>query len=78
MDYNKVRPHSSLMYLTPEEFAASAVARPASPPTPVVLITLARKGSDVQDPPKCQLMTGPKTGGRSFRSQTREKNLRHG
>src|ERR1700747_1313099 len=31
MDYNTVRPHSSLKYLTPEEFAA----RPASPPTPV-------------------------------------------
>ena len=32
VDYNTVRPHSSLRYLTPEEFAASAAARPASPP----------------------------------------------
>ncbi len=32
VDYNTVRPHSSLRYRTPEEFAASAAARPASPP----------------------------------------------
>jgi hypothetical protein len=32
VDYNTVRPHSSLRYLTPEEFAASAATRPASPP----------------------------------------------
>jgi len=32
VDYNTVRPHSSLSYLTPEEFAASVAARPASPP----------------------------------------------
>ena len=32
VDYNTVRLHSSLMCLTPEEFVASAVARPASPP----------------------------------------------
>ena len=32
VDYNTVRPHSSLRYLTPEEFAASVAARPASPP----------------------------------------------
>jgi putative transposase len=31
-DYNTVRPHSSLRYLTPEEFATSAATRPASPP----------------------------------------------
>jgi putative transposase len=39
MDYNTVRPHSSLRYLTPEEFAAEAAARPAPPPTPVVSTT---------------------------------------
>jgi len=27
VDYNTVRPHSSLRYLTPEEFAASVAAR---------------------------------------------------
>jgi putative transposase len=32
VDYNTVRPHSSLGYRTPEEFAASVAARPASPP----------------------------------------------
>jgi putative transposase len=31
VDYNTVRPHSSLRYLTAEEFAASVAARPASP-----------------------------------------------
>ena len=36
-DYNQVRPHSSLGYQTPEEFAARA-ARGASPPTPLALI----------------------------------------
>ena len=35
VDYNTVRPHSSLGYLTPEEFPVKAAARPASPPTPV-------------------------------------------
>ena len=37
-DYNQVRPHSSLGYQTPEEFAAQAAARGASPPTPLALI----------------------------------------
>jgi putative transposase len=37
--YNTVRPHSSLRYLTPEEFAAVLAARAASPPTSVVSIT---------------------------------------
>jgi putative transposase len=32
VDYNTVRPHSSLRYLTPEEFAESVAARPASAP----------------------------------------------
>ena len=36
-DYNQRRPHSGLGYQTPEEFAAQAAARRASPPTPVVL-----------------------------------------
>ena len=46
VDYNTVRPHSSLRYLTPEEFAAGVAARPASPRAPVVSIaaTLERFG----------------------------------
>jgi putative transposase len=36
-DYNQVRPHSSLGYQTPEQFAARA-ARGASPPTPLASI----------------------------------------
>ena len=32
VDYNTVRPHSSLRYLTPEEFAASVAARDRRPP----------------------------------------------
>jgi putative transposase len=39
VDYNTVRPHSSLGYQTPEEYAAAVSARPASPPTPVVSVT---------------------------------------
>jgi putative transposase len=38
-DYNQVRPHSALGYQTPEEFAAQAAARGASPPTPLALLT---------------------------------------
>ena len=34
-DYNQERPHSSLGYQTPAEFAAQAAARGASPPTPL-------------------------------------------
>lgn len=55
IDYNKVRPHSSLRYLTPEEFAASAAARPASPPTPVVSPVPAWAGSNVQEPRSANL-----------------------
>ena len=50
VDYNTVRPHSSLRYLTPEEFSASVAARPASLPTPVVSTAPARANSDVQEP----------------------------
>ena len=50
MDYHTVRPHSSLGYRTPEEFAASAAARPASPPMPVVSTAPTWAGSDVQEP----------------------------
>ena len=38
-DYNQARPHSALGYQTPEEFAARAAARGASPPTPLALLT---------------------------------------
>jgi len=55
VDYNTVRPHSSLRYLTREEFAASAATRPASPPTPVVSITPAWANSDVQEPRSANL-----------------------
>jgi transposase InsO family protein len=55
VDYNTVRPHSSLRYLTPEKFAASVPARPASPPTPVVSIAPTWKGSDVQEPRSANL-----------------------
>jgi putative transposase len=48
-DYNTVRPHSSLGYRTPEEYAAAVAARPASPPTPVVSITPVRAPKDVQE-----------------------------
>lgn len=36
-DYNQQRPHSSLGYQTPAEFAAQAAARGAPPPTPLAL-----------------------------------------
>jgi transposase InsO family protein len=49
VDYNTVRPHSSLGYLTPEEFAARAAARPASPPTPVAPTTPMWAESSLQE-----------------------------
>jgi putative transposase len=55
VDYNTVRQHSSLGYLTPEEFAASMSARPASPPTPVASIDLVWANSDVQEPRSANL-----------------------
>ncbi len=55
VDFNTVRPHSSLGYLTPEEFAGSAAARPASPPTPVVSPVPAWAGSNGQEPRSANL-----------------------
>lgn len=55
VDYNTVRPHSSLGYRTPEEYAAQVAARPASPPTPVVSFTSAWVQTDVQDPRNANL-----------------------
>ena len=55
VDYNTVRPHSSLDYQTPEEFAARAAARPASPPTPVAPTAPVWEGSSLQEPPSATL-----------------------
>jgi len=48
VDYNTVRPHSSLGYQTPEEYAAGVAVRPASPPTPVVIVPPVLEQTDVQ------------------------------
>jgi putative transposase len=50
MDYNTVRPHSSLEYRTPAEYAIAVAARPASPPTPVVSTPPLWEQTDVQQP----------------------------
>ena len=55
VDYNTVRPHSSLRYLTPEEFAATAAERPVSPPTPVASTTPVCGGPSVQEPQSATL-----------------------
>jgi len=54
-DYNTVRPHSSLGYRTPEEYAAAVAARPASPPTPVVSVIPVWAETDVQEPRSANL-----------------------
>ena len=56
VDYNTVRPHSALGYLTPEEFAGSTAARPASPPTPIASLAPAWAGSTMQEPRSATLM----------------------
>jgi len=55
VDYNTVRPHSSLRYLTPKEFAASVTARPPSPPTAVASTIPVWAESDVQQPRSANL-----------------------
>jgi putative transposase len=55
VDYNTVRPHSSLGYRAPEEYATEVAARPASPPTPVVPVSPERAQADVQESQRTSL-----------------------
>jgi hypothetical protein len=55
LDYNTVRPHSALNYRTPDEFAASVAARPASPPTPVASLNPAWENLNAQEPASANL-----------------------
>jgi putative transposase len=55
MDYNTVRPHSSLGYQTPAEYAVAIAARPASPPTPVVSATPVSQRKNSQQPRSANL-----------------------
>ena len=73
VDYNTVRPHSSLGYQTPEEYAAEVAARPASPPTPVASVTPAWAQTNVKEPGVLTYVW-IKTGGRS-RSRPSQKRL---
>lgn len=51
VDYNTVRPHSSLGYQTPEQFAARATApQRALPPAPAAPVTTGRWESSLQEP----------------------------
>jgi putative transposase len=56
VDYNTVRPHSSLRYLTPEEFAAQAATRLGGfPPTPVASPIPVWAGTSLQETPSATL-----------------------
>jgi len=77
VDHNEVRPHNSISYLMPEEFAPRVAAQPASPPhagrfyrSSVSRIGCARTSEDY-------LMTGPKTGGRSMKPLRTDSLLNH-
>lgn len=68
-DYNDVRPHSSLGYQTPDEFAAqwqrpSSLSTSIPPPEPSVKATLAaRLGAALTDEPVCSQQPDRRTKG---------------